>query len=261
MKNGIPETVHVILLGEEADRAIIPLKSLAVSRVCLITGAGDSPEIDCSTQVLTFFKKRHIPVEQKTPDSSDIQDLIKTTAAVIRNEIDAGNKVYVNMSSAGKKAAVVATIAGMALGADVYYVPVSHYANDNERTRNGISICNSNEVQLLPKVTIILPDAEETSILHRLYEAEDESLSASDIGNILEGNEDTMMMNNEMFFEITPTISDSRKTQSRNLMRVSATMKKLEEKGYVSKGKTGRKMMYTLTEKGKEILYLSGTLL
>jgi len=260
MKNGMPETVHVILLGEEAERAIQPFKENVVSRVCLITGAGDSPEIDGTEQVISFLKKKHIPVKKIKPASTEMQELIKTTAAVIRTEIENGNKVYVNMSAAGKKAAAVATLVGMALGADVYYVPISHYSKDAQRENNGISICSSEDVQILPKVNIVLPDEEETSILQELYDAEEESLSASDIGSLLEKTDE---LENKILCEInenTPDFYETRKIQSRNLMRVSSLMKKLEEKGYVEKGKTGRKMMYTITEQGKYILYLSGTL-
>ena len=41
-------------------------------------------------------------------------------------------------------------------------------------------------------------------------------------------------------------------------MKVSGMMKRMEEKGYVTTGKFGRKMMYQLTERGMYALILSG---
>lgn len=234
MINRIPETVHIIPVGEDTDRALRPFETVPVGRVVLISGAGDSAENDRTQEILAVLKKKHIRVEKIVPDSTDTAGLMKATAAAIRREKENGNNVYVNMSAAGKKGAAVATLAGMALGADVYYVPPQ-----------------TGSIEILPAVEILLPEEDEVSVLQELSAAE--SLSASDIGDILDGDsflEDTVL--HEIDF------SEERKIQSRNLMKVSSFMKKLEEKGYVSKGKTGRKMLYRITEKGRTVLLLTG---
>jgi len=256
MKSGIPEIVHVILAGEEVDRAVCPFETVPAGRVIVIAGAGDSPAPDCTSKILAALKKKHIRAEKVEPESTDTAGLMKVTASVIKREKEEGNTVYVNMSAAGKKGAAVATLVGMALGAEVYYVPLKQTA--------GSVTANPEQIELLPSVEILLPDDTETSILHELYVAEESSLSASEISNLLDddvpGKDENYCMNDLVLENNRPDFYEERKIQSRNLMKVSNFMKKLEEKGYVSKGKTGRKMMYRITEKGRNVLLLSGIL-
>jgi len=256
MKSGIPEIVHVILAGDEVERAVCPFTRVPAGRIILIAGAGDSPYHDCTSRILAALKKKHIRVEKVVPESVDTAGLMKVTASVIKREKEEGNTVYVNMSAAGKKGAAVATLVGMALGAEVYYVPL-------QETEDSVT-ADPEHIELLPPVEILLPDETETSILHELYEAEESSLSASEIGDLLDddvpGNDADFCLHELTSESKLKDFNEERKIQSRNLMKVSTFMKKLEEKGYVSKGKYGRKMMYRITEKGRNVLLLSGVL-
>ncbi|HJJ31492.1 MAG TPA: DUF6293 family protein [Methanocorpusculum sp.] len=237
------------------------------------------------SRVLKHLRKKHIPAEIIRTDFSDMGELLKTISALIRKEQTLGNKVYINMSAAGELAAAAASLAGTALDAEVYCVHADGYASDKERPDTGISVCSTSSVSMLPKVDIRLPDETELPVLEELYYSENNVLSASEISGVVEGENDyaegpgiSMMKcdcsapcvgyehpayDNIPSYAASEPGSDAerwnkRKVQSRNLMKVSGMMKRMEEKGYVTKAKYGRKMMYQLTERGLYALILSG---
>ena len=292
MKSGISEIVHIIPLGHEFDRAVRPFDTAAANHVYLITDSGDAgegaenlpPKREYVSRVIRYLKKKHIPADVVETDFSDMGELLKTIASLIRKEQFFGNKVYVNMSAAGELGAAAATLAGMALNAEVYCVHADGYASDAERAETGVSVCRTNAVSILPKVDIHLPDDAELPVLEELYYADNNVLSASEISEVVENEPDSVDTADECFCNIklcepvfighrcpeTPAhllMSDKeleaerskrRKVQSRNLMKVSGMMKRMEEKGYVTNGKFGRKMLYQLTERGMYALILSG---
>ncbi|HJJ38794.1 MAG TPA: DUF6293 family protein [Methanocorpusculum sp.] len=300
MKNGLSEIVHIIPLGCEFDRAVRPFDTAAANRVCIIAekdqeGYSNNPQMYLAetfppseyyvSRVLKHLRKKHIPAEIVRADFSDMEGLLKTISSLIRKEQTCGNKVYVNMSAAGELAAAAASLAGMALGAEVYCVHADGCASDKERPETGISVCSTNTISMLPKVDIRLPDETELPVLEELYYSENNVLSASEISGVVEGENDyaegpgiSMMKCNDSspcvssglpVYDKIPSYAASepesdaerwmkRKVQSRNLMKVSGMMKRMEEKGYVTKAKYGRKMMYQLTERGLYALILSG---
>jgi len=270
MKTGIAGIVHIVPLAQEFDRAVRPFDSAAANRVHIVADAGGNAY---AARVVRYLKKKHIPAEIVPADFTDMADLVRTIASVIRHEQESGNTVYVNMSAGGELAAAAATMAGMALGAEVYCVHADRYATDAERKEAGISVCTAAAVSMLPKVDVRIPDEAELPVLEELYHADDNVLSASEIGDVVDTDDreyslmtcdcDVSLTDEEK--KICMAGSDAvfdrweqRRVQSRNLMKVSGMMKRMEEKGYVTKSKTGRKMMYRLTERGRYALILSG---
>ena len=280
MRSGISEIVHIIPLGHEFDRAVRPFDTAAANHVYIITDSGTTdegaenvaPQADYVSRVIKYLKKKHIPADVIETDFSDMSELLKTISSLIRREQFFGNKVYVNMSAAGELGAAAATLAGMALNAEVYCVHTDGYASDAERAVTGVSVCRTNSVSMLPKVDIHLPEDSELPVLEELYYSENNVLSASEISEVVEDESehedaaDYCLKKCDFSFvssmcedmPVPSSLSDAesdterwerRKVQSRNLMKVSGMMKRMEEKGYVTKGKFGRKMMYQLTER------------
>ena len=279
MKSGISEIVHIIPLRHEFDRAVRPFDSAAANHVYLVADAGMTgeenvpPVSEYVLRVIRYLKKKHIPADVVETDFSDMGELLKTIASLIRKEQLSGNRVYVNMSAAGELGAAAAALAGMALDAEVYCVHADGYATDAERAASGVSVCRENAVSILPRVDIHLPDDTELPVLEELYYAESSILSASEISEVVAGDAETdadcCMMNCScspsaespaVLHEETAFADrwEKRKVQSRNLMKVSGMMKRMEDKGYVTKAKSGRKMLYQLTERGRYALILSG---
>lgn len=279
MKSGISEIVHIIPLRHEFDRAVRPFDSAAANHVYIVADAGMTaeenipPVSEYVSRVVRYLKKKHIPADVVETDFSDMGELLKTIASLIRKEQISGNRVYVNMSAGGELGAAAAALAGTALNAEVYCVHADGYATDAERAASGVSVCRENVVSILPQVDIHLPDDTELPVLEELYYAENSSLSASEISEVVAGdaeiNDDCCMMNCSCSPSFEPPAVlreetafadrwEKRKVQSRNLMKVSGMMKRMEDKGYVTKAKSGRKMLYQLTERGRYALILSG---
>lgn len=276
---------HIYIIADENTEVDLKNPMMYMAESC-------PPSEYYVSNVVKYLKKKHIPTDIVRTDFSDMSELLKTISSLIRKEQFFGNKVYVNMSAAGELAAAAAALAGMALDAEVYCVHTDGYASDAERPKSGVSVCSTNAVSMLPKVDIHLPDDSELPVLEELYYTNNNILSASEISDVLENdNSDDCVMGKleepimkcVSMSESRPVYKSSqlavdrtilydseeesdvkrwerRKTQSRNLMKVSGMMKRMEEKGYVTKAKFGRKMMYQLTERGMYALILSGVI-
>lgn len=267
MKSGLSQVVHIIPLGHEFDRAVRPFDAVSADHVYIISESGEGgignrirddrlqsqQDLIYTPKVSEYLKDKGIKVDIVRTNTFDLMNLLKTISGIIRLELNHGNHVLVNMSASGKLGAVAATMAGMALNVDVYYVHADYYASEDERVEHGLAVCQSSEISLLPKVDVLLPDGVELPVLSKLYLASENKLSASGIAKFLQKEELLEELNVD-----GPMTLEQRKVLSRCLMKVSSVMKKMEEKGYVSREKEGRKMMYQLTERGKYSLILSG---
>lgn len=266
MTNTIEEIVHIVPLGHEYERAIRPFDTVAVNRVYLIVdsgaGAGFEERDSRMQQILyeyytprvkTYLEEKHIEVRVVATRTFDLMEFLKTISGIIRDEQSLGNRVLVNMSSSGRLGAVAATLAGMAHNVTVYYVHSERFATDAEREVCGLSICRENHASVLPNFTIDLPDEQMIRVLCELSGIHHQGcrgLSASSLSEILQDEDDCRSPMN--------TVDSLRKRQSRNLMRVGGLMRRMEERGYVTKKKSGRTMAYTITELGEYALHLSG---
>ena len=62
----------------------------------------------------------------------DILDVLKVVSFIIRTEKEAGNAVYVNMSSCGRKTSVAVMLAAMVHEVALYYVSADRYATGGD---------------------------------------------------------------------------------------------------------------------------------
>ncbi|MFA6359009.1 MAG: DUF6293 family protein, partial [Candidatus Omnitrophota bacterium] len=164
----IEETVHIIPLGHEIDRAIKPFESVKVDRVYLLTNV----EIEhtnsemaknqklCLEKVEKFLRAKKIDVKIILDvDLFDLLDVMKNVSRIIVEENSKNNRVFVNMSAAGRLTSVAATLAGMAHKANVYYVHADGYpTNKSSRKKHGLSICNVKTAETLENFEIKMPE-------------------------------------------------------------------------------------------------------
>ncbi|HJJ49759.1 MAG TPA: DUF6293 family protein [Methanocorpusculum sp.] len=250
------ERVHIIPLGYEFDRAVRPFDDNPAERVYLITEKGaDGYAADdyYVTKVADALRSKGIDVEVVTANTFNLRELLRVLSFLTLKEVKMKNSVWVNMSASGKLGAAAATMAGMAHGASVYYVPADRYSSEEERKEHGISVCTSPELILLPKVTIALPSYNEIHALTYLYQ-ENRELSTTEISLEFSGS----VVNREDYANDDRLYEEQRKKQSKILMGITNMMKHMEEKNYVSKKKKGRQMMYTIEDAGIDALFLSG---
>jgi hypothetical protein len=120
----IEETVHIIPLGHEIDRAVKPFEKLKVDRVYILTNLkkdnfnGEMIENQrlYLQKVEKILRKRKIDVRSITNvNLFSLRDVMKNVSKIIVEETNLNNRVFVNMSAAGRLTSVAATLAGMAI--------------------------------------------------------------------------------------------------------------------------------------------------
>jgi predicted transcriptional regulator len=262
----IEETVHIIPLGHEIDRAIKPFENLKVDRVYILTNLQkDHPNaemVESQRQYLEkvekILKKRRIDVRPITNvNLFSLRDVMKNVSRIIVEETKMNNRVFVNMSAAGRLTSVAATLAGMAHKANVYYVFADGYpTTKSAKRKHGLSICNSNQSKTLVNFKIVMPTPIGLKILLFLCR-EKKRQKAIDILNLLKTE------NIEGFTELFTDVEETRrrKLQSNQLMKLDKTiLSKLESNDYIHREKEGRHVYFSITESGIYIAHISGLL-
>lgn len=266
---GLSEDVHVIPLGHEVDRALAPFDRQKPARAYLLTLLETDrydPVLHAKQRVYTervaselgALGVQVVPVQT---DLFDLFDVITVTAGLIVAEQAQGNRVSVNMSAAGRLTSVGATLAGMAHGAQVYYVGADRYAEtDEERLAHGLSVCAGPRIAPVPNFRFSLPDAPSIALLVDLCRHP--------------GGRDTRQLRQVLRergapgFAIDPDAlprggprGSRRPEETRQLMKLEKRyMARLVADGYVEREREGRRNRYTVTESGQYTAAVSGLL-
>lgn len=125
--------VHIIPIGLEIDRAVLPLEKTKVDRVYLLS---QEEEVD----VIKFFVKevkKRIKEKFKLKEKEiinayygewdDFQGIMSKICEIVRKEKTEGNKVFINISSGGKLLGIAGTLISSMYGANAYYVIPERY--------------------------------------------------------------------------------------------------------------------------------------
>ncbi|MCI4351507.1 MAG: DUF6293 family protein [Thermoplasmata archaeon] len=135
------QIVHIIPLGWEYDRAVLPLENLKAHRIYVIVRTKGFPErAHYLAKLQAWARKSKVETRVVPIDSfRDLHSVMKSVSEIIVRELGEGNRVYVNVSTSGKVAAIGATLAGMAHlppnRGMVYYVAALDYPTDREAQR------------------------------------------------------------------------------------------------------------------------------
>jgi hypothetical protein len=262
----IEETVHIIPLGHEIDRAIKPFEKIKADRVYLLTNWDDNlPEDEMSKKQRYYYEKVR---EKLIENGIDVQpivkvdlfnllDVMKNVSKIIVKEKNLNNRIFVNMSAAGRLTSVAATLAGMAHDANVYYVHSENYpSKDTLRRKHGLSICQKGKTDKLINFQIVMPEPVGLKILLFLCNM-NKRQKMKDILDFLKTE------NVKGFEELFDEVEESRMRtlQSNQLMKLDKTiLSKLEKHGYVSRKKEGTRVYISITESGRYIAHISGML-
>ena len=138
--------VHIIPLGWEDHRVVLPVESIKAHRVYLLSDPSDQPvRAHYLRKATRRFRANHIDVRVIEVDTfRDLLGTMKSISGIIQRELAEGNRVFLNVATSGKIAAIAATLAAMAhLPPDrgsVYYVVASDYPSSKEsQRRHGIA--------------------------------------------------------------------------------------------------------------------------
>lgn len=227
----VPERVHVMPVGYEHDRLVLPAIELGAERVILLEpDAGTAQEYgDAARERLDEAGIAHETIP------CDIFDLYESIGAIaeIASEFE---DVSVNIASGSKVTAVGGAIACMATDATPYYVRAERYGADAESVSEGVEA-----IYELPTYPIDRPSREHVAVLE--YVAEHEPVSKK---RLIAFGEDRAL----------PFIADydgeGEKGKYRRLER--HVVDPLADRGYLTVEDVGRTKRVSTTERGRNTL-------
>lgn len=271
--HGFSKEVHLIPLGHEIDRAVIPFKDHKPDIVYLLAvndtfnGKYEPHMIGAqryfTKSVETILKNYGIDVKTKTVDIFEEAALAKHLSHIIVEEKSFGNKLFVNMSSGNKLSSGISSIVAMAHEAQAYYVMADGYSiTEDEKNQHGLSICKQCRLHWISNLPISLPKGIQMKVLVEVAKSKN-GLKTIDILEFLgkKGEptfEECLKIRSQGFGKGLSKAEDRGK-RINYLMRLNkGILSKLESDGYVSRKQIGKYNTINITTKGLFAAYISG---
>ncbi|MUW15214.1 hypothetical protein GJ633_11560 [Halorubrum sp. CBA1125] len=261
--------VHVVPLGYERDRIVEPLRRHGADVVYLLADApdrdaprgtvdfaaatADDPadalvdpdrltdyQRDAWTAAASVAEVRPIPVE--LADVYDVLGVTTTVAARHAPAEDGGDRLFGNVSTGPRIAAVGVAMACMIVGARPYSVePETHrHAVEEEPLTEGVA-----RTVDLPLYPMDAPTADQVAVLGRLHERAEEEMT-TDKWNLIEWARDR----DRAFLR---DAGESRTAKYRALE--THVLGPLRERGYVELEDVGRSDTVHITQTGRRVFY------
>ncbi len=265
---GFEESVHIVPLGYEFDRAVQPFYRTKVDRIWLVTidpekdtgpdaAAKNEKQAYFDLKVADALRSMGIGVTIVRVDMFDVLEVLRCISGLIVREKDQGNRVFVNMSACGRLTSVAATLAAMAHRVTAYYVRADGYAESREaETEHGLSICRGARIRSLEGFRIALPDPVSGLILVELAGSA-KGMSADDILTLLRERQVEGFGVDYRCLEYPAR----RRQQSTYLMRLNkGILSRLERDGHIVRKRAGRYTIIEITESGRYLAAISGAM-
>lgn len=118
--------VHICPVGFEVLRVAEPLLKMSADKAYLITHRRDDPAHQCVSRIKEVLRKRNSRVEivEAYVDIWNLVDCVSKFKEIIQTE--AGNSVYINVSTGTKVTAIAGTTVSMLTESIPYYAKVDH---------------------------------------------------------------------------------------------------------------------------------------
>ena len=268
LPGGLRDVVHIIPLGHEIDRAVAPFTKNKADRAYILAVPPDAG-LDAG-----MVKKQHYFVGRVTERLQelgiavtfvpvamfDILDVLNVVSYLIRTEKEAGNAVYVNMSSCGRKTSVAVTLAAMVHEAVLYYVSADRYATaDGEECEHGLSIVEDARTEVFQHFRIMMPRPENVRLLVELFRRRETGAGGMTSEEIIGFFHDASVHGYEKLHTAERN-AYLRAGKKRALLNRTnrGYLKELEEQGYVERRWQGRNFSIRITKAGEHIACVSG---
>jgi len=127
--------VHVVAIGPEEDRAVLPLISLKAEKVYLVVEKDPHPIlkrfkeriVSRITEELGLKEGEDIITDEYYEQWNDFTGIVSKFSEIVKKEQEAGNKVWINISSGSKFASIAGTLVALMNNAEAYYVQAEVY--------------------------------------------------------------------------------------------------------------------------------------
>ncbi|MFC7195787.1 DUF6293 family protein [Halosimplex aquaticum] len=231
----VPERVHLIPVGYENDRIVLPAVRLRADRVVLLRYEDETDHPSYAETVRERFDAEGIDHETVPCNIFDFYDSIGTVAKLATRFAD--HEVYVNLASGSKVTAIGGMIACMATGATPYYVRAKRYAAETDGdVAEGIR-----EITELPTYPMQSPEPQHVAVMD--YLDREDGARKRDLIDF--GKQADLPF-------IAERDAANRKSEYRLLD--SHVLGPLAENGYVDLEEVGRSTRVSLTESGRNTL-------
>jgi hypothetical protein len=155
--------VHIVPIGFEVQRAVVPLGALRPDEVILVTGHAEDRARPYLEKVKAALKDARVPfsvVEAAIWDASKVVDHIGRLVSA-RPE----NEFFFNISTGTKPCSIAGTIAAMLWGLQIYYVRVDYSAKPVDLP---LDFPVAGPPQFLPAFRVAPPEAAGIAVLELL---------------------------------------------------------------------------------------------
>lgn len=249
--------IHIIPLGKEIDRAVLPVQAMKAHRAHVLCDPEAGEMQHFFSQVSKKLEGDHVEVVHTKVDSEgDLKGLMREMTRLSEEEVQKGNRVFVNISSAGKLAAVAGMLATMAhleeRGYAYYVRPEARAKSEKDVKKRGLSIGMVGNPIQVPSFALSLPSSAGTSILRSLAASPQRSLSYQELFDVLRKN-------GIPGFDTKVTKVTLRAEKTRMTVKLTKTiLKPLMDARFVEIEKLGRRRKVTLTQYGYDMACLLG---
>ena len=186
MSNLTKLRVHIVPLGFELDRIILPALQMKADKIWLLRH--DNPSQDkaksYSDKIIKEFKKMKIHLEFAEADRSDVFNILKIVKEIFEKESE--NDIYVNVSSGSKIQAIACMMACMLFkecNVTPYYAEPESYPSTLGKQQS-IGLKN---IVSLPKYEIQKPKQELIAAL-KIIKSHGGKITKKDMANLAEEN-------------------------------------------------------------------------
>lgn len=189
----VRQEVHVAPVSQEVDRVVLPFlpergnpPQMHAHRVVLIVPADfRKTALKIKERLRAVATVEEVPLDPSVDRSTEFRVVLETIARVLARELEAGNRVHLNLSSGSKMVCVAAGMAAMAHirpgQGSIYHVrPAGHSMTKEDFELHGRTkgIMEVDEVEPVP---ILLPEAIQLRVLGFLREQPKQSAEYRDM--------------------------------------------------------------------------------
>lgn len=255
------EIVHIVPLGWEYDRAVKPALAMHAHRVYVLCDARQhEPRRHYLSRVVSTLRRHGIHVVPVQVDSFlNITGTMSEVTRIIEREVALRNRVYVNVATSGKVAAIGVTLAAMAHlrpeEGGIFYVEAKDYPTSLKAQRlHGIGSGMLGSPVFLPLFRLWLPDPTCMLVLAMLAESDGREMRYQAII-------DRLRIEGVRGFEKTPVEGTPRRRfrTSLNVALNQQVIRKLVRNEYAQVIEDGRRRSLRLTPGGVYLASLFST--
>ncbi len=265
---GLRDIVHIIPLGHEIDRAVTPFTKNKADRAYILAIPPDA-DLDPGmvrkqhyfvTRVTERLQDLGIVVTFVPVAMFDILDVLKVVSHLIRAEKEAGNAVYVNMSSCGRKTSVAVTLAAMVHEVVLYYVSADRYATSGgEECDHGLSIVENVRTEVFQHFKIMMPKPENVRLLVELLRRKEAGGDGMESEEIIRFFHDIGVYGYKNLHTAERDAYQRAGIKRKLLNRTNrGYLRELEDQGYVERRWRGRRFLIQITKAGEHRACVSG---